>query len=393
MRIATVGVSPYALTAKGNLNKRVMHFLKRSGHEVVSFVWGHDCNYHVPDENEKFWHDGIEILPFRIIESVVKIRDWIKSFRPEVLITVGDACDFMYMSQVKQSFSCSEFKWVFVLSNSLSHHGFSVQELLLQADGILCTNPSSRKLVGSYFLKDALDYEWVGSDINLHIDDEYPGFRLMMNCKKTSQDNIAMGMQAVCQLSGDPKLYCHVNTDDRAGDHDPARLQEIFDPEGIVIELPDKYVSTMEGLVEDELADKYRAASIFLALSVVSATSLTVFESLRAGCWPIMNNCGSNKDLAEFLENSLHGEVCRDEFLVESITLMVPGETYISIPDPRDLKEKIMNAKEKTERNKGMRERFHQFSMRYDGSAFCSRLERILSQVVGSRTSICLETM
>jgi hypothetical protein len=397
MKVVTIGMSPFLLTAKARLNRLVISFLKQSGHDTASFVWGHDPNYHVPDEDERFYyklHDGtrVELYPFRLREAATSVYDLIKETNPDLIITVGDLREFAFMGAVKSFMDSESLRWLWVFSPTITRLNDDGADLIAKSDAILCTSESAKALISHSYQKPLLDACIVGNfNPTFSFVEQDKSFDCMMNCKRMSQDNLAMGME-ICAKEG-LRLYAHTNVHEQIGDYDPVSLADLFDPESEHIVLPETYVSTVDGVSDQELAHKYRSSEIFLSLPVVSATALTVFEAMSCGCYPLMTECAMSKEIAVLLEQFLGEGLIREEFLIESIPLMIPGESYIQIPDPRDLRRKLKNARKKIVRDKGLGARFAEFSGRYDGKDFLTKLGQMLEQVAKAAPTLCLETL
>lgn len=394
MNIVTIGMSPFTTCAKGKLHGRILESAHSNGHKITGLVWGHDVNYWVP-KDDKFLYNDVQIFPFNMRDAATQVYDYLQSASPDVIITVGDVSDFSYMKAVKMFLSANSMKWVFVLTTTLSNINYANQDILLEADAILCTAPSAKEMVMNHFPK-PVDYAFVGADSDIFYPDDGVAGLLMTNCKRSSQDNLAMVMESVATLHQSHshiKLYAHTNVHEKRGDYDAISLKNRFDPNDQCISLPDSYVSTNDGIDLRSMALKYAQASVFVSIPVVSATSMTVFEAMSSGCWPVMNSCGSNKDLAILLENHFNGEHMRDDFLVESIPIMVPGESYIFIPDPRNLQRKLLNALTKIKQDEGLRMKFFEFSKRYSNKGLITKLEQMLRQVHTSGPTVYLETV
>lgn len=407
MKIVTVGFSPYLLTSRARLNKEILEYLYVNKYQVMSFVRGHDRNYFIPEGEEgkkKFFYTfeinevkhKIPIIPLDINkDEKIVLMELINLTNPDVVITIGAYPDFLTMQAIKQVCK-KDFKWLFVLTHFNSPINENIRPIIQYADGVFCTSEFGRKDIHEIFPKETLDCQWVGCSSSLDIPRKTKSsFKVMACSKKSPSDNLPMLMEVAKNLLSDIpnlELYLNTNLHDKQ-DHDIELLKERFDPEDNFLRLPSKFVSIVEGLPDKELADEYCQSDVFVSIPVNAATSMTVFEALSYGCYPILTDCGSNteivKELAIFLDNKQY----ENDFLVRTIPVLVPGETYIGIPDPEDLKRKIVTAHETLKKNEGIREGFVEFSKKYKRRLFLEKMTVLLERVVNSSPVVCLETI
>lgn len=407
MRVVTIGSSPYLLTSRGRLNADILrHLYFKDEYEVVSLVKGHDKTYFVPEETpkgNKYYYTFemgdrkhkipiIPLLPDK--DDSIVVYELLKLLEPELVITVGDFREFLYMQAVKQFLP--HVKWLFVLSNYSIPINENNSSLLQYVDGMLCTSPSTAKSIRDEYQKDVFDTCFPGSFLKeTEVDCNAGPFRVMACAKKTPSDNLPMLIECCADLRTklpNLSLYLHTNLYDD-GDHDMELIKERSDPENQFLRFPDKYVSIKDGVSQSELSSEYGQADLFISIPVSSATSMTVFEAMRHGCFPLMSDCGSNADLALLLEDFFDQEYGRNDFLVRCINVMVPGESYISIADPEDLSKKIENAHRKIEKDKGVRARFAQFSREYNPMTFLNKVVEMIEKTMHSSPVMCLETV
>lgn len=401
MKIVTIGQSPYLLTSRAKLNADILKCLYENKHRVASFVKGHDKNYFVPEEEGKHFYYSfilnnqkhkIPIIPIDIgKDETVLIYELIKRFKPDIVITIGDYNEFPFMKAIKQIYD-TDLKWFFILTNFSNPINENLTDLIQSANGVLCTSLFGRQTIEDFY-HDNLDYQWVGVELKDIPIKTKNSFRIMACAKKNSSDNLPMLMETAAKIKMDLpqlQLYIHSNINDPK-DHDIELLKERFDPKDIFIKLPDKYVSIVEGIKNEDLYIEYLKSDIFVSIPVNAATSMTVLEALSYGCYPIMSKCGSNIEIAKELSLFLGNELKEDDFLVRTIKVMVPGESYIGIPDPDDLQKKIENAYWKIKKNKGLSSRFFEFSKKYDNRFFMDKMTVMIDRVFNSLPVVCLD--
>ena len=413
MKIVTIGMSPYLLTSKSRINASVLKRLYKEGHGILGLVWSHNESYHVPQETDgkkSFYYKfqdkdnqkhSIPIVPLPVEKREIAVYEILRKLQPDIVVAIGDFADIPYLKAVRMFLAPTgnqETKWLFVLSSYASPINENSLPLLDDIDGIMCASPFSERVVQDHFKKDILHTKFFGYDeVFDNVDCSGPNkdeFRIMVCGKNSSSDNIPTIMQIADDLKKDIselKLYVHANVYD-AGDYDLNLVKDRLDPDSEFISFPSKFVSTVDGIPDEELAVEYGSSHVFVSIPVVSSTSMTVFESMSHGCYPVLSDCGSNRFLAEELEEYL-GDYSADDFIVRTIKVMIPGESYIHMVDPDDLKKKILNAQIKIKNDQGLRLRFVEFTKKYQREGFLQELADVIDKVKKTDPVICLETI
>lgn len=406
MKIVTIGLSPYLLTSQSKLNAHILKHLLINGHSVSSIVWGHDVNYFPPQENtdgnQCFYYEvdkyKIPIIPFNLTDistDVCTIYEILKVLTPEMVITIGNYNDFLYMKAIKQLYP-HNLKWIFVLANYVNPINENNLELANDADGILCTSPSSYEYIKSFYCKDTIDWEYVGCSSPTkytpkNINDK---FRIMASAKNMQSDNLPTLIEAVAQIRQDIpniELYIHANIDD-TGDYNFQLLKNRYDPNEEFLRLPHKFVSIIDGFEPQEYVEEIKNTDLFVSIPMFSATSMTVFEALQYGCYPLMSECGSNIDISAELSKFL-GEGTRNRFTVPCINLLTTGESYLNICYPEALKEKIKEIYISRKKIQGYNTKFYEFTLNHPLSNFLSKIDKMIQKVKGIEKAIYLENV
>lgn len=383
MNIITFGSTPFLNTSKSEIHKRIISHLSIQ-HNVKSFVWGHNKDYHVPDNEGKFYYNKIELLPYRILGQEKYIEERLKENNPDLVILVGDLREFSFINKI--SFNC---KCIFVFLTYITKITEDMLEVLSIADGVLCVNKFTKKVLeDSGYLK-ILDFSYVGNTSDTR---NIPNkkYRVMMNCKRMSQDNLPMGMEICSKSRFD--LYVHTNVHEGSGDYDAVSLANLFDPKDKYINLPEDYVSTVDGIHKNDLFNKYKESDIYLHIPVSMSTGLTFWEAISNGCFPLMNTTPISIEFASLLDN-FDDDLNSKDFLINSIPIMIPGESYIYIPNPADVTKKIKNAIKKISNNKGLSTKLIEFSKRYDGNFLLIKLDEMIELVIDTGSTLILETI
>ncbi len=416
MKVVVIGVSPYLLTSRSKVNAEILKRFYLENHQVAGLVWGHDPTYFIPEEvngKKKFYYDfeysgkihKIPITPFNKGEKEsINVYELLKALNPDIIVTVGDLDDFLFMRAIK-IFHTGKFKWFAVLAN----YSYPINErnidIINDIDGILCASEFCFETIKPFYDKNNIDFQYVGCDstnytlLDFDILSKEKGttskYRITTSGKTAQTDNLPVVMQAVAELRSDIpniELYVHSNIYD-TGDYDLNLIKDRFDPENEFIRFPDKYVSLVDGITDRELSEELNVSELFISPHMVSAMSMSIFESLSCGCFPLMTDCGSNRDVALLLEDYFNKGITKEDVLISSIEFMAEGETYLSLCDPKDLKKKILNAYKKRKIYQGFRKKFLEFTQKHEQSSFLEKAVKMAVEVSISNETICLESI
>lgn len=407
MKIVTIGISPYILSSNGRLHSNVLKRLFLDGHSVASLVWSHDTSFFFPEEKDgkkKFYYEyslnehqiKIPVFPFRRgQQEAVAIYEALNQFKPDLIVTVGDIIDFLFMHAVKM-FYTSELKWFMIYAGRALPINPDYEDVINDMDGVLCTNTLCYNEVQKIFSKPLCDLAYMGVDYSaFRLNDSLynPGkFRIMTYAKNIQTDNAPMLMQSIANLRKEIpgiELYIHTNTLN-IGDYDLVNVKQRFDPQNEYIKFPSKSVSYCEGISDDDLAMELNASDLFVSAHMTAATSCGTWEALACGCYPLLSDCGSNRDVANELERA--GVIGREDILLPCIELMTTGEVDLNICYPKKMEKKILEAYSKIKKNKGYRSQFSVFTHMYNERF----LQKISNMAVGIRElnqTLCVDTV
>lgn len=408
MKVLVIGLSPYLTTSRSKVAALIMQHLYVNKIKVAGAVWGHDTNYFSPEMSEEsssgptlhvykfdipnLGQHWIPIIPFvRGKNEAIDIYEIIKSMNPDVVITVGDYGDFLYMKDVK-NYCEKQFKWLFVLTN----YSFPIQEqgkdIINDTDGVLCTSEFSYNAIRDFYKKDNLKFCYIGGNRNSRLDSNNHKFRMMAIGKPTQVDNLPVIMEAASILykeHQDIELYLHTSLYDH-GDYNLEEIRSRFDPQNQFIVFPDKYVSLTEEVSYTELCQEISRSDIFISIPMVSATSMGVFDALSCGCFPILSNIGSNADLGRLLGIFLD-DYKTEDFIIPCINLIAAGGSNLGICDPQALYKKMFWAYRNRKKIRGSRDRLSQFINNYERAGFLSSLHKMVDETIKSDDSLYLE--
>lgn len=404
MKVITLGMSPYNTSSVSRLHRWILNDLFLKGHDVMSLSWAHDISYYIPDEKGQHWYKfgpsgesfQIPLLVLRKgLSDPVPVYEAINQLEPDVVITIGELVENGIMKAVK-TFVSKPFKWLAVLSQSqFPTHG-EATELSEYMDGVLCLSEVGQKSMAKIFEKPTIQSCFSGSDLGLHSTrrDESK-FRIMAMGKTIQVDNLPMLMECCANLKHqipELELYIHANIHDK-GEYQFESLKSHFDPDDSFIRLPEKFVSLIDGISDDELISEYTKSDVFVSAPLAAGCSMSVFEAIGCGCFPILSDCPVNRNIAEEIEKECGPELRRDDILVPGIQLMTAGETYLTVPDPQELESRIVAAHINRKKIEGYSERLAVFSQKNSNKAFVETLVAMITKLKDSSELLCLETL
>jgi hypothetical protein len=410
VKIITIGMSPYNTTSVSKLHADILKHLLLQGHSLMSLSWAHDISYYVPVDGQYYYNCEIDknlpdqptspqeykipIMPLlKGLNDPIPIYEAISNLEPELVITIGEIAEAAFIKAVK-TFVSKPFKWLSILTQSQYPISDELSELTEYMDGVLCVSPSAYHEISKIFHKSDIACQYVGADqrfFRIHSPDPNK-FRLMTLGKSSQLDNLATVMQVCSELRDiipELELYVHANVCD-TGEYNLNLIKNRYDPEDKFIYFPDKFVSLVEGVSSDELAQEYIKSDIFISIPLASGTSMSVFEAIASGCFPIMSCCGSNKDLASELAD--HG-ISLESLTVPGIDLLTIGETWLKITNPVDLKNIILDLYKNRKKLEGYKGELIVFAQNNNRRAFMNVLSKMICSLENSIEVLCLETM
>ena len=394
MKIVTLGLSPYLCLSNSKIHSLILknlYFSKK--HEVACIALGHDTSYFLPKKDlngdDRFYfsfdnHD-IPLIPLNKKEMSIALYEVLKIFKPDILLTIGDFNDYLYMKAVKM-FLDYPIKWLSILSNFSYPINEKNIEILEEMDAIVCTNKKTYDLIKKDQNK-SLSY------INcrtFNVTPEKSQKLSITTCGRNSLgDNLPMLMQVCSELKSDLSLYIHTNIYN-TGDYDLVLVKERFDPKDEFIRFPEKYISLEDAYSDAEYSEILAKSNIFVNISTSSATGISVFDAISCGCLPLMSDVGCHRDIAEMI-TEISSEFVKEDFLVPTIELMISGEVYINICRPDLLKEKIINLQNKIK--KGYKPFYQEFQERHNRKSFVKEVMRMIEVVKTVNSTITVDTV
>ena len=402
LNILTIGASPYQLTSNGKIHGEIIRHLYSNGHGIVGCVWGHDVTYFLPEEEDgkkQYFYDcniqerihKIPIVPFRRGENeAIAIYEVLNSLRPDLVITVGDFNDFLFMKAVK-SFYTGSLKWLFVMNNFTNPINEKNTELISDIDGILCINKFTVNLVREIFSKELIDQCYIGSTLNSQHSKKDGKFRLITTAKNCQSDNLPTIMRAVADVRDqipEIELYCHSNVYDN-GEYDLNIVKDRFDPKGEFITFPDKYVSLFDGISDDDLAVEFSKSHVYVSVPMVSSSGISCFDAISCGCIPILSKVGVYTELAEIIEKET--TISKDNTLVDGCEIMSIGESYLYVTGYKELAKNILKTYQENIKGESVNLPLYNIMNNFSRDKFLSALLEMANRTVKSKEAIYLE--
>lgn len=406
MKVVTLGLSPFVLTSRGKIHSWLLKLFYLTGHKTAGLVWGHHKDYFIPQEDGRYYFDfefngeshNIPIEPFeRGEKESVQVYDVLMDYDPDIVVSIGDISDFTYMHAIKSLYS-KNIKWMNVLLNYNWPINESLADVVRDMDGVLCTSKFALDHISKFYQGKLKDYQFAGCNPKLYYlrDRQNDSKFRVLGCPKGHQSDCAPTiMQASAEIRTiipNLELYLHSNVHD-PGDHDLLLLKERFDPGDHFIRFGDKYVSLIDGINDDDMSILLNSADVFVSVPMICASSMSVMSALACGCYPVLSDVGTNRNIVEELCKYLNGGFSPDDFLVRSIEVMGVGETYLSVCDRSELAKKIVKAHETLKKFEGLRKRFSQFTRNFSQSAFLEKVLNMATSVLESQQTLHLESI
>ena len=402
MKIVTLGCSPYLLTSIGKIHSWIIQDLYFQGHEIAILAHSHDTTYFVPEKVEdktvfcySFDDHKVPIFPYRKggtppeKTEAVAIYELLEVLKPDLVISIDDYSNMIFMQAVKM-FLPDEFKWLWVLVNGDLPIQEDSRSVATYADSILCTNQFTFDHLKGFCDKE-LEWHYAGCDLDVFSaqSKKKKDLQIFSSAKNTFKDCPASAIE-ICKKSleicPNLKLNLHTNSGDN-GFYDLSVLQGRFDSNDEFLRMPDEYVSIKDGYSAEKMNSLLSENHIFLSTSVASGASIGLFEALAAGCLPLINNQGCDREIIKKLEKEIKME---GFFLVNGVNFMTSGEKNITIPNGDEFIPKMRNLADliKTKEYEGIQEKILNFSKGYHYLDFVKKVNELINSVMNKKEKI-----
>lgn len=291
MKILTFGSSPYLLTSKSKIHADLLDSLSLQN-DVSAIVLDHRTDYFLPEEDNKFYYNNIEIFPYEL-GNQEKLYKIIENIQPDLILTVCDYFEYEELCNIKQ-IEPNKFKWLAILISNYCPSQSKYRVLLEAPD---------RRVTTNYYLSKHLslstdlpcDYICSGYDSDIFTNSyrvENSRFSILSILKNCQNSNLGSLFESLYIVKNQYKVefdfYLHTNIDDQ-GDYD---IQELISQHHLedVVHIPEKYTSVFKGCSDEQIRDLYLSSDVFLDPSLTHTTGMTVLESIACGCVPIFTH-------------------------------------------------------------------------------------------------------
>jgi len=406
VKVVTIGTSPYLLTSNGRIHSWIIEHFYNQGHEIASLVHTHDTSYFVPDETEtgimytyKIGDNKVPLLPYKKggespeKTEVIQIYEALELLKPDLLVTVDDYEGCLYMQAVKM-FMPDKFKWLFVILNGSLPFNEQSRPLVEHADAILCSNEFTYRHIKDFYSHPLMDWHYVGADHSTFFRKKNAQkksfFSVFSSCKNTLKDCPWVILEACRDIHKDIpelKLNMHINLHDNGFYHFGV-LQERFDPDFSFLNLPQEYASIKEGCSDKEMNEMLNESHFFVSSSLLSSSSLGIFEAMSAGCMPLVSNQGADAEIIKKMKEEA-GE--NFNFIYKTMPFMMSGEKMLNVPDVASLKNLLIEAKnilKEEKKYQGIVDSIYKYSKGYDHLKFLERISDLAQETVRNNTKV-----
>lgn len=346
MNIITYSASPYLCTKLGRINSYLLENLDTIG----SICWHHDPRTFLPDEKGKYFYEKdnkniCELFPVTKTyneqvnnQFVVDVYDKIEALSPDYVIAIGDYSDMDQICAVKEI--NDSFNLIGILTIDALPIKNNYIEIINKFDAIILTNKKSFYFLQNKFPQDKLIYYGsmpIDSEIfnNSGERDNLDKFSIL-GCLKNSQScNTAAFIKAVGEFSmnkDDVESTLYTNYND-PGEYDIDELLKRYDKHN-KINLPNRYISVLDGITDSELNDLYNRHHVIIDPSVSSATALHIFEAVSTGCVPIVIDNNIIKDYYYIAH-------IQQRYIIDSVLYIGNNEEHLFIASIESIKKNL----------------------------------------------------
>lgn len=397
MRIVTMGPTPFLLFSKAIVHAGLIdHLISNEAYEIGACVWMHDPNTFPPDENNLFFYhtqnQAVPLFPFvKGKDESVAVYEWFKVLQPDLVITVGDLSDYLFLKAVRM-FCSKPFRWMMLCTSGNLPINEHYWEELSEYDAVLCTNQAMATALKER-VNCAVEWAPIGSSpTGPAPSNQTDTLKVFSLSRNTQNDNIAGIMESVSLARRDCaiELYLHCNTFDEMGHYNLSILQNRYDPNGHFIFFANEAVSLLDGVSSELLRDRMTAHDVVLGVQGFSGCGIAVYEALACGCWPLLTESLANRDILQ----QIHEEGVEDSLIpVNSTRFLGRNETYQNICDIDALAARFVKISQNLAFIRGSRTRLIEISKKIPRTNFFLLAGQIIEDVLhkGQKNTITLE--
>lgn len=399
MKVLTISSSPYLLTKLGRINSSILNSLNNtlSFDNVASIVWHHDISWFAPNSKNEFIfeYEGKSICKLHPIpkspeQATPIVYDVIKSYQPDVVVTIGDYHETDFLFALK-TLNPKMFKWVSILTIDAYPINETRKDAFNYINKVITTTKMGQRAVNELSIVDC-EYLPFGPDEIFYTQEgeNNKEFLTVFGCGKNAQSagsaTYIMGISEAYMKNNNIRGYMHTNVSDR-GDYDLAYLAYRYGIKDNLI-FPDEFVGLNDGIDNKTLRHRYSSSDVVSDLSVRSATGLCLLEGMACGCIPVATEVGALKEIISLMPKDF-------QFFVRSNTYVGSFEEEYEVADYKDFAKILLKLKDIKKNNPGMFNKMKEYSVKianeFKLNIFTKRIEEIIMEVIDTEEELVLE--
>lgn len=410
MKIMTVSDSPTIFTGLARVHRELLRHLS-GRHELLPCCWNmHDSMVisEIKQGNsppDKFFEsNGVKTKLVAVPKAngnncMFAVFDLIESWKPDVVISIGDYFDFWYMKAIKEKLDY-QFKWLPYLT--IEHDEFDKRaDVYAVADRIVVPSTYGRDIVRQKWGRDSDVVPYgVSPSFNDKLREKDQGpVKFISVGQNTWRKMLPTLLRAFkkAQESCDCEFYLHTNV------HavDPQETS-VFDVRSVIsklgvkrVRLPsdDQYFCIFNSPGDEYLVGEYNKADFLVSSSMCEGYGLPIVEAMACGC-PLVAGGTSTHYEHVGLGFKQHGVGPRG-FLAEPRLEVWPPDRMMDAADPDRLAELMVSAAKMKEKDpmtlEGMRIRCLEYARGLSWEDTGRRIEAIAQSMAEAPVTIPVE--
>jgi len=303
MKVLTISDCPSPLVRSGlsRVHRHVIDACLEKGYDVLAGSWFCDPSVHR--------YKDVSLLSLRkdTNKSLVDLYEVIKEHSPEIIITMGDYWDFLYMKALKMKFP-NKFRWVPYLTVDTEPINEKMADLFSYMDEVLVPTKWGVEVVKKH--NNNVRYVPYGVDENFfrfseekrkktRKNKELDGFfRIISVANNSERKHLPETLRTIAKFSENKKnvkAYIHTNIGSNFG-YD-LRLLRGRHKLNQIVEFAHDQTTVLNGCDDDQLNMEYNCSDVFLATSSNEGFCLPALEAMKCGLPVVAGDHTAFKDL------------------------------------------------------------------------------------------------
>jgi hypothetical protein len=405
VKIVTIGPTPYLNYSIGQLHASVIRQVKKEGHQICSLVYGHDPTYYIPEKNaegkDRFYYrfEGSVVQLYPVVnrpDSSTVLYEMLRRLAPDIVISVGDHREMVNL-YAAILFLAERPKWIAILGNTSVPINPDDAEMFDAMDTVICTSRYCQDTIRPHFKGESF-VEYVGPDPDLQFQPlpeytpEKKSINIMVNGQNHQYDCIPSVMMATATAHKsvrELRLYVHSDAFNVGHHQLTAWKKKVEGVEEEFIDFPEYTTTLKEGAPASYYASKLRSTHLFVSVPMISATSMSLFDAMGAGCLPVVSEQGSHAEVVAELCHEL--EIPKEDILIKTTKFIATGDYELHVTDVDLLAEKLLLASLILEKRPKIKKEIATFSLKYKRSMFLRRLTESIGLTTKRKPTIRLE--